>query len=227
MQNYEINEQSKESITAILTLSRGTRINICYKLFEDICSAPPNLQPNLFRYAAENFDYLDSSEEIDININISKERQEALREIHEDVVDAMLKSLIHRNLCEEDFYKKCWESIVCNHSFFTDKEEQVYALYNILIDSKIPYFQLSNDGLRMSEEEFRKTRKILSREFAFIRFILNREFPQRIEQSSHIVKIFENRNIAEKSSLMAYIINYYERREEYIRNQVIPHIGGE
>ena len=76
------------------------------------------------------------------------------------------------------FYKRLWDII--QNPLFPTTEAHVFALYHMLIDVRLPYFKL-DDGLRMSDDQFRKEVQRLHDSRSKLRFIF---YAPDIEQKS-------------------------------------------
>ena len=120
------------------------------------------------------------------------------------VVDAMLAELVDRKPSEAEFYDSMW-SIVTN-PFLRGEDAQAFALYNMLIDVRVPYFVLPA-GITMSDSEFSERRKRLLPEIGRIRFAIRGPTKQLTEAGSIALDVILGvEDPADRAILMAFVI---------------------
>ncbi len=207
----------KERILDALRLTSGSNINMVYAIYSVVRDANPEFRSALLRLAADNFD--DSlrgrTKEVPVEEAISRTELEKMEEQYGAVVDSMFKTLVGQNEEEDTFYSKLWA--IVENPFFVDEPARVYALYNILIDKRIPYFKLDN-GLKMSNEDFGQRLKVLRPKANKIRFILTRDFQQRTEQADLAFKeVLSPSDPTDRVVLFATLVSELRQELELIR----------
>ena len=219
-ENYEL---LKEQILKAYSTVNKQDINFTWQLYELIMACSETLQPKLFQYCCELWAAVDSSDEIDTPINITQEKKEQLKEIYGKLSDNILASLIKRSLVEviseSEFYTKLWKGII-NTTLFETKEIQVFAMYNTMIDDRIPYFELDTT-LKMSNDDFKQLLRDTLKVYRKVRYILSIQFTQKTEGPSLIIKELEKLGNFEKQTiLLMRIIQDYKRREERLIDEI-------
>ncbi|HEY1203309.1 MAG: hypothetical protein ABSH46_03890 [Bryobacteraceae bacterium] len=203
-------------VSVILATARGEKINICYGLFGVIEQAPKDQQHLVLRHAAEHFDDDESSEELDMGAPISEDEKNALKDRYGSLVDEMFGVVLKENLSEDDFYRSLWDTL--HNPLLRDKKAQVFALYFTFIDRRMPYFHL-DEGLKMSNEEFREAFQRTQQRWAKIRFILTtKSFSQKSEQADLVLKELDGApDYKQRLVLIARLIAELKRYEERLR----------
>ena len=186
----DLQEQRFKEIDAILTLTKGNAINISYALLQMLESAPPEEQSELLKYVAEHFGIFESSEEIPIDVYINDNQLSTLKARYSKVVDSMFEMILASSPPVEDFYRS-FNSLIIHNSVFEDDQARAFAMYWILIDRRIPYFELGQ-GLKISNEEWQAISKKLRLEKTKIRFILATNFTQRSEGADLLLKVIDS-----------------------------------
>lgn len=80
------------------------------------------------------------------------------------------------------------------------------------MDGRIPYFKLEN-GIKMSNDEFREISIQREKEIKKAIFILNSDFSQKTERCSLINKILDaSESEEEKAVILAQVLNAMERK---------------
>jgi hypothetical protein len=211
-------QSSKDIIDNLLKHGRGEPINLVYMIYQAIKKAPEKEKPGLIAFAAERFESIESSDEVKIDEFISRDELSHFRQRYEHVVDSMLESLIASNTDETTFYINVWS--VVNNNFLPGDKERAFALYDILMDRKIPYFQVDT-GFRMSDEEYQRRIRALAQDRAKLRFLVSRHFQQRTERADLILKHINQHEPVDQVVLMALLLAEKEMESESSRQH--PH----
>lgn len=121
------------------------------------------------------------------------------------VADSMLEAILTQRPSEEAFYSKLWELVV--NPFFSTDERQAFALYHMLIDKRVPYFEIG-EGITMSNPEYRERRRALSESLARIRYVLNAPMDQKTQKGSLLLEVIATQSAPEDQAvLMAEVLN--------------------
>lgn len=195
--------QLRTEVDTILALADADRINTAYALLKVIEKATPADQPDLLQHLAEHYDAADSSKEIKIESFISENDRDLLKKRYGKLVDQMLQMILDDKPDVALFYKQLCELL--HNQLLRDERARAFALYWLLIDKRMPYFQLTQ-GLRMSSEDFTALGKKLRVEMSRIRFILASSFEQRSEEADLLLKELDAHTGSERVRLMGYIL---------------------
>jgi len=209
----------KNKIKTALASCTGEKINICYAMYKLIERGSPEDIPDILQFSAEIYDKIETCGKILAKAYINKNEVEELKAHYGDVVDEMLKTLINDNLTKSEFYRLLWD--ITQNPFFKDEKSRVFAFYYIFIDKRIPYFQL-DQGLKMTDADFKNRIIMLSDKMAKIRFIIAREFTQRTEEASLILQeIDSEENSVDRAILMSYLIGLFRQNESILREHLL------
>lgn len=182
----EENSLPVEQIKSFLSTADGSAFNICYHLYEIILSADADQRPHLFEVAINLFEDIDSDETIEIPISPYDSQKKELKENYGDIVNSFIEFFVNQKDPAVSFYKKLWDAIQ-NDTFFPSDASKVFAFYYVVIDARVPYFELGQ-GYRMSNEEYRQSRQKNAAQLKKIRYILNTDFSQKTEQASLLLQ---------------------------------------
>lgn len=179
-------DESLKAIEMFLSKTKGSSFNICAELYELICHAERLVQPKLFEQTILMYEDVESDESIDVSISVYEAQKKTLKDQYGDIVNSFIEFFVQQRYSNDEFYKKMWETLQ-NDIFFPDKAAKVFAFYYVLIDRRVPYFELAQ-GYLMSNESFRNLRKKHSDILRKIRYILSTEMQQKTERSSLLLK---------------------------------------
>jgi len=204
-------DQLFREVDTTLALTHGEKVNICYALFKIIESGPRQEQHLILRHLAENWDFARSSDEIKIDAYINQNEKDLLRDKYGEVINKLFELILKENLPEDQFYASLWR--VLHNPILPDDKAQAFALYWVMIDRRIPYFQLET-GLRMANEDFKAAFTRIMQKAAKIRFILGSQFDQKSEEADLVLKTIDAAAPhPDRVALMAYILEDFRRRE--------------
>lgn len=94
------------------------------------------------------------------------------------LLDALLQKAIRVNMPTDLFYKNVWNLIIQNPIFGAEREK-AFALYYILIDTRIPYYPIS-PGMEMNNSEFKTIIQDCEEAIKKAKFVLAVDFPQKL-----------------------------------------------
>jgi len=210
-------DQLCSEIDTTLALADADKVNISYALLKIVEKAPPDDQPRLLQHIAENFNDATSSKEIKIDAFISENEKEQLKERYGGLVDKMLEIILADRPTPADFYQELHKLL--NNPLFREEKTRAFSLYWLLIDKRIPYFQLPQ-GIRMSDDDWGALSKKLRLPRARIRFILASKFQQRSEEADLLLRELDAYTGPEKVRLMGYVLwrlRDMEKQAELVR----------
>lgn len=181
---------NKERIYEITKKTSGYTIDLCYEIITEIEELSFAEQVEIVSSFCEIFGTVKSEETIEIPRHISDERFSDLKELYARYVNEMLETTLKKayslGMNIDSFYELLWGNVI-KSDMFCEIEEKSFALYYIVIDRRIPYFQLEK-GLRMEEDEFEKYRDRNIEILKKIRFVLSNSFGQKTEEASIILQ---------------------------------------
>lgn len=168
--------------------------------------------PKALGYFLEHADYINSSEENEVNAYFTAQQLKEYEKQYADLTDAILTKLINKRYKKEKFYNELWESVINSDVNFDQKNAKIYAIGRIWNDARIPYFCLNN-GIKMSDDEFgriiEENRELLQE----ATFILGCKYEQRTESSSRLLELLDKCGDERvKTVVMAAIIELIEKR---------------
>lgn len=205
MENNAINLEIKNCLLHVKLDSKEDRINLCawvYRKIKDATSPEEN-----FQFFLDNADTIDSDETVEIKKLYSDDDLKRLKEEYASIVNPILNKILKENLQTSEFYKKLWNSLMRN-PILDSEESKIFAIYYILIDARIPYFQLS-DGMSMSNNKFAELTDLVVKDIEKARFILStNKFDQRTCRASVLLELLEAHDkLEERVVLMAHILS--------------------
>lgn len=170
----------------------GSRFEICYDIYTGLTCNNETDPVELFIYACNSFGIIPSDGSFSpSNSGISQNEIDELKDTYGETVDALLDAFLQRaikaNMPANDFYTNVWNLIIQNPIFPTDKEK-VFALYYVLIDSRIPYYPI-NPGLEMNNVEYRAIVEKCKDDLNKVRFVLAVDFSQKTMEASNLLDI--------------------------------------
>lgn len=105
------------------------------------------------------------------------------------LIDAHLDFAIESGLPVADFYRSL-DSLL-DMPQFTQEEQRIVAIYWLVIDARLPYFQLPSTPA-VSSEEWKAGVNQRSREFDLIKHIFARNIPEKSAEALQFRAIFDN-----------------------------------
>lgn len=204
-------EDARKGIDEILKTMTGDKINICYQIYQEIIQHQGN-EPELLCYFFENSEQIESDGSNWAENIIENEKKYEYIDEYGQVIDGILECLLKKNYQKEVFYKKLWEAISEN-PLLDSINIQVFAIYYIWIDVRIPYFEL-DPGIKMSGDEYREIRRKIIKKIQKARFILSVPVEQKTERASRLAALVDSlESEKERAVLMAQILLLWEQKK--------------
>ncbi len=201
-------ESSLSKIRDFLYSADASSFSICANIYEIIINAENQARPKLFEMVATLYEDIESDETVRIAESPFESQEDALEEQYGKLVNSFIAFYISQHYNTELFYEKMWETIQSN-LFFPNDAAKVFAFYYIMIDKRIPYFELI-DGYQMSNEAYQSLRRKHSEELRKIRYINNIQFNQKTEHASLILNEIGIR-MPESDASVELISSYEEK----------------
>ena len=143
-------------LSAFLSTADGSTFNICAGLYNIILSAEEIQRAALFERAINLYEDIGSTETIKIPVSPYDGQKKVLKEKYGDIVNSFIEFFVSQKDSVENFYANMWKAIQ-NDTFFPTEASKVFAFYYVVIDSRVPYFEL-DQGYGMSNDAYRKLR---------------------------------------------------------------------
>ncbi len=178
-----------QQLNAALALLDATGVNLAYALLRIIDAARPEDRPAALQHIADHRDEVSSSKEIKFDEVVTAAESALLKQRYAQLVDGILDLILQGNPTAEDFYNEAYD--LTQNPVFREFAARAFALHWILIDPRLPYFQLE-DGLRMSNDDWNALRRKLRVQSAKIRFILNTDFEQNSEEADLLLRVLHS-----------------------------------
>jgi hypothetical protein len=205
-------------IDNIFRLAKGSSINRVAELYRIIMKAPETIRPELIKEVSEKYGNIESSEKRPVPEIISEAEKTALKARYGGTVNAMLDALIKSNLPQDAFYSGIY-SLIQNPFYKTD-QARIFSLYYILIDKRIPYFQLP-EGLRMSDEEYKNRLQRNETIVKRLKFILSCQFQQRTEEADLVLKAIDQAKNEDRVVILAQLLSDLRRETEELKAAIL------
>ena len=177
--------EAMEKLRKFLTTADGSAFNLCAHIYDIIGETESNLQPILFKEAAILYENAESDESEDTPASPYELQEESLKEHYGQIVNSFIDFHTDQQYDTDKFYQNMWETIQ-NDVFFPNKAAKVFAFYYIMIDRRIPYFELQQ-GYQMTNSAFRELRKKHYEVLQKIRYISAIKIRQKTERASLIL----------------------------------------
>lgn len=224
-------EKLKSVVSCEFPKFSNKNINTVFYFYDSIKNVDKAIAPALLQHLCVVYEESAQSHEVDARIVISREEISALENNFDEIIEAKLKTLLRRQYDEKTFYEKLWhfiwksdaltdidQGILDSNEVATCEDKvRAYALYEILRDKRVPYYQL-DDGLSMSNEDYRFKCEELSEIRRKIRFILSADiFDQKTEKASQIVKLLDSLDdYKDKTVAMVFVIGELQKSSSEI-----------
>lgn len=196
-------KDGKNAVEALLMTYKGEMLDVCYQVYMVICSVDE--QWRLLKHFFECSQYIVSNKTKEIDVYFSDKEIKDLKKQYSKLIDGLLEKLLQKKLEKDDFYKELWENINSD-IVFEGGNAKAYAIYNLFADIRMPYYKIG-EGLRMSDEAYKKTFDGLLSKISEAKFILAYPMEQRTQIASLLVDLIEGMDSMEKKAvLMAQII---------------------
>ena len=178
----DITLELRKKMAELLSTADAPTLSICAELYKMILAEKEEDRPKAFELAINLYDDIDSDETKEISVSPYEKQRKALKKEYGDIVDSYIELFAKRNESTTDFYHHLWSSIQ-NELVFPDEAAKVFAFYYVIIDRRVPYFNLK-PSYNMTSEAYRKLWHAHSSELKKIRYILSIDFNQRTEEAS-------------------------------------------
>ncbi len=210
----------KERIRKLLQTLKGEKINICGEIYA-VLKEEEQQSAQLLQFFCENAEGINSSGEAEAQEIFTEGETIDYEKSYGKIIDGILEKLLLERPQKEDFYAALWQKITLKE-LFEDEKTQVFALYYIWMDSRIPYFELP-ETIHMEREEYGQiVEKLLDKEQK-ARFILSSDFKQWSEVSYLLLELLnEVEDKKEKAVLLSYI---FQLREKMLLSKLMSGIA--
>lgn len=161
----------------------------------------------------------DSEESIELEKILSEDDYEQTTNEVAPIVKKILDNLIIKNLKEREFYNALMKKIQDNIIF--SEKETVCSMVILLIEKRIPYFELE-EAKKMEEQEFQNISKSIENDIKKAYFIMEYGYDQKTEVASQLYRLIEEqKDEKQKYVLLSNILGYFEEKIEYLISNII------
>lgn len=220
MKSLSIRGQNNEYVDLITFLHTvdGSLFDICARFYIDYLSAEENEDSAGKKLSLLLTSRLNTTKTLTIaQVYTAEEYMNSIKKTSK-TINIIIDNLINEGINEEEFYVKIWY-MISQKTLFSTQMDVVGAIICLMINDKIPYFQL-DEGLKMNEDEFYNMTEKLIPQIQKTIFVLNRGYAKRTEEASQLLKIMnriENENL--KTVLLANVLNYLEEKNDKLHKK--------
>ncbi|MBE2196673.1 MAG: hypothetical protein IAE83_21060 [Anaerolinea sp.] len=194
-------------LITILDEGAGSKINRAAAIYQLIEQAPEKSRSDLLRTACEVWEDSEENGTISLENLIGEAELESLKKRYSKLVDGLLEGLLQVNPSEPLFYVQLWD--ILSSAILPDEKARYFALYWILIDARIPYFDLG-EGMSMGNEQYKTVSRRIHMQRAHIRFAVKRSFEQKTQRASILLQELDSVSGEDRVVLMANLIGFLE-----------------
>lgn len=208
-------EDTKKRIADILKKTSGERLELSCKIYREIaaCAGHEGEALEFFFSCSEN---IEPEEEGELELEFTEPEKERYAASYGKMIDGSLEALLVENLPISEFYRRLWE-VIQNNTILISEKQKAFALYYIWIDARIPYFELE-EGLKMSNKEYREYLKEYEKALKKARFILFTPTEQKTQRASRLISLLNDLPDDEvKAVLMAQILDMRAKNSTVVR----------
>lgn len=187
-------------------------INLCRVAYTVIDNAPKEERAALLEAFVVGYSNTPTDHSVDLPHFMDHDEQERIRQKYGRQVDKRMVALQKMGLSEKEFYDKLW-NYLSSTPFLPNFEARVVALYNCVIDKRLPYFAIDRrSALSMEQDEFVSLlASIGEKTFDRMEYILNADFDQKTEQASLIVSMMDSlKSFEERTVFLARLISHFK-----------------
>lgn len=220
-------DELKIDIFNLLSRADGKSIDKCYGIYSRIIKGETlDDQAELFKYACEAYGTNTSTKELKIESVISDAEKEDSESRLGKYVNGLLDNFLRRNIQEYDFYRGLWEAIANDRLILESENDKAFAVYYILIDSRIPYFRLGT-SIEMSTEQLNSYLRDLTPYRQKIRFILSVPIPSKTERAGYLLEVLDEfqKTPNERAALMVYLMENLKKKNSSISSLSSEFLG--
>lgn len=200
----------KEHILNLLKTLGGENINICGEIYEIIMKAESG--PGLLQFFLENSEGIRTSRTEEAKQLFTKSEEQEYIKAYGKIVDGILDKLIAEKPDKITFYAELWEKITLK-ALFEDEKAQIFALYYVWIDGRIPYFELP-ESIHIEEGKYKEIEERLRSKLQNARFILTSSLEQWTEVSYLLLKLLDE--IEQEDEKAVFLSCVMQLREKMI-----------
>lgn len=189
--------------------------DFCFHYYENY------IEENSKEQALKNFIKLlnwdkESEETLELEKVLPEDEYQQITTAIAPITQKILDNLVIKNLNEHDFYEALFEKIT--DSIIFSKNETVCTTIILLVDGRIPYFEL-DEAVKMDEEEFQSISKSIEEQIKKAYFIIEYGYEQKTEIASQLHKLIEKQTDEKnKIVLLSNIIGYFDKKFELLLN---------
>lgn len=210
---------ARERIVSLMQVIGGERINVCGEIFK-VIKEEDAYGGELLQFFCESTEGIESSEEMEASVFFTEGEVLDYTKAYGKIVNGILEKLFCEKPPVDAFYNALWRKITLTE-LFEDEKAQIFAMYYIWIDVRIPYFELP-DTIKLTDSEYHAGIEKLRNRIQEARFILFSDFEHWTEVSYLLLKLLDGiEDEAEKTILLACIMQIRDRMlQSHVRQMV-------
>lgn len=202
-------------------LAKTWDINLAYQTFLIINSVDTDKQAEVLQFVAEKWMRVKQIQQLPVPEIVTRNEYKKYEKIYGEMINSILQTYlmlgIENNWGKQIFYSALWKEISQN-MICDDEKKKTFFLYYVLIDERIPYYQLEK-GIKLNRISIMNSIETLQKSEYMEKFQLIdlMEWETPVEKASCLMKLFSSlKNEAEKIVFMAMILDEFENRIDAI-----------
>lgn len=200
---------ARERIISLMQVIGGERINVCGEVFKVIKEEDAH-GGELLQFFCESTEGIESSGEMEASVLFTEGEVLDYTKTYGKIVDGILEKMFCEKPPADAFYNELWRKITLEE-LFGDEKAQIFAMYYIWIDVRIPYFQLP-ETIKLTASEYHAGIEKLRNKIQEARFILFSDFDHWTEVSHLLLKLLDSiEDETERTILLACIMQIRDR----------------
>ena len=211
---------ARERIINLMQVLSGEKINICGEIYKVLKEEEAH-GGELLRFLCEQTEGIESSEEREAPMCFTEGEVLDYARAYGKIIDGILENLFRKKPGKEAFYNELWSKLTLKE-LFEDEKAQIFALYYVWIDVRIPYFELP-DTIKLTAAEYQAGVDRLRSRIQEARFILFSDFEQWTEVSYLLLKLLDGiEDETERTVFLACVMQIRDRMLLQSRAQRMP-----
>lgn len=187
-------------------------IDLCAAAFTVISEAPEAEQPDLLKEFLIGFQNAPTDGSLDLPEIMDSKKLFVVMYAYGNKIDSRLEEIQEPSPTETAFYADLWDYIRNDPELFS-RELRAFALWNIAIDKRIPYYQIDRSAmLSMPDTAFQHIADTIGDDtFGKMAYILGSTFQQKSQPASLIFQLMDSLpDDLQKTAFLGRLIDYYE-----------------
>lgn len=204
-----------ERLEAAISNTVAPKANSASSVYQMMMTLEPDRRGWFLKAASEMWDEFNGGGIFEPEIVLNQDQINNALQKFGELSDSVLNSLIAQECSEEEFYNRLIDAI--NSPIFPTDASRIVALYNILRDAQMPYFEIG-EGMKMNNDKYANLQRELRTEMKRLSHLLARKFTQRTEQASHVLDVIQSIETRDGQVVaISKLVGLIDRGTEYAR----------